>query len=71
MKSLTRLKKKPEYLLISKKMFEITDYAFSEILNNALEHSGSDTIDVKCKRTNKSVDIIDRGIGIYNNIMKI
>ncbi len=68
-----KIKKETGILInLKENVLKITDYAFTEILNNALEHSGSDTIEVKMQRTNEEIrfDIIDRGIGIYNNIMK-
>lgn len=50
----------------------IVDYAFTEMLNNAIEHSRSDTIEVIMTRTKSDVrfDVVDRGIGIFNNIME-
>lgn len=50
----------------------IIDYAFTEMLNNAIEHSSSEKIDLIVTKT--SVDIrftvADQGVGIFNNIMK-
>ena len=50
----------------------IIDYAFTEKLNNAIEHSSSEKIDLIV--TKNSVDICftvaDQGVGIFNNIMK-
>jgi len=50
----------------------IIDYSFTEMLNNAIEHSKSEKIDVVIMRT--AIDIrftvTDRGIGIFNNIME-
>lgn len=50
----------------------IVEYAFLEMLNNAIEHSQSKRIEVWMKRYPESVDFIvdDHGIGIFNNIMK-
>lgn len=50
----------------------IIDYAFTEMLNNAIEHSTSEKIDVLIMRTATDVrfTVADRGIGIFNNIMK-
>jgi anti-sigma regulatory factor (Ser/Thr protein kinase)/predicted transcriptional regulator len=50
----------------------IVDYAFTEMLNNAIEHSGSEKIDVIMARTGTELQfhVMDRGIGIFNNIMK-
>ncbi len=50
----------------------IIDYAFTEMLNNAIEHSSSEKIDMIVTKT--SVDIrftvADQGVGIFNNIMQ-
>lgn len=50
---------------------EILDYAFTEMLNNAIEHSGSEKIEIRVKRTKEDIrfEIIDRGVGIYKHIM--
>jgi DNA-binding Lrp family transcriptional regulator len=51
---------------------DILDYAFSEMLNNALEHSRSKRIDVQMGRTSRGVTfrVRDYGVGILRNIMK-
>ncbi len=51
---------------------DIFSYAFTEILNNAIEHSGSPVVDILVFRNGEhlSFDISDKGIGIFNNIMK-
>ena len=51
---------------------EIITYAFTEMLNNAIEHSGSSTIDVLVRKTGErlSFDVSDRGVGIFRNIMR-
>ena len=48
------------------------DYAFTEMLNNAIEHSTAQKIDVVIMRTATAIrfTVADRGIGIFNNIMK-
>jgi len=50
----------------------ILDYAFTEMLNNAIEHSQSKKIIIKAQKTDKSInfEIIDHGIGIFKNIMR-
>jgi anti-sigma regulatory factor (Ser/Thr protein kinase) len=60
------------YERISPNTAEIFTYAFTEILNNAIEHSGSGMIDILVMRDVKalSFDISDKGVGIFNNIMK-
>ncbi len=50
----------------------ILDYAFTEMLNNAIEHSRSKKIEIFFRRRENriSFDVIDKGIGIFNNIMQ-
>lgn len=45
-------------------------YAFTEMLNNAIEHSQSKAIDVSITRTNNSLvfNIRDFGIGVFRNV---
>jgi anti-sigma regulatory factor (Ser/Thr protein kinase)/predicted transcriptional regulator len=58
---------------VSDNVSSIVDYAFTEMLNNAIEHSTSEKIDVVIIKTATDIrfTVIDRGIGIFNNIMKI
>ncbi|MBD3277525.1 MAG: DUF4325 domain-containing protein [Candidatus Aegiribacteria sp.] len=53
-------------------VYRILNYAFTEMLNNAIEHSGSDKIRVEMERRKTSVcfEVRDWGIGIYRNIME-
>jgi anti-sigma regulatory factor (Ser/Thr protein kinase) len=48
----------------------ITDYSFTEMVNNAIEHSGSEFIKIKIEKADDIIrfEVIDRGVGIYNNI---
>ena len=48
----------------------ILDYAFTEMLNNAIEHSNSEKIEITMEKSrfNISFQVIDKGIGIFNNI---
>lgn len=48
----------------------IWEYAFSEMMNNAIEHSGYQTIHYKIKKDclYSEIVIIDDGIGIFKNI---
>ncbi len=50
----------------------IVEYGFTEMVNNAIEHSQSDSIDVTMTRSlrNISFAVRDRGIGVFNNIMR-
>ena len=49
----------------------ILEYAFTEMLNNAIEHSGSSKIKVIMKRDDKTVrfDVVDWGVGIFEKII--
>ncbi|MBU4298956.1 DUF4325 domain-containing protein [Patescibacteria group bacterium] len=50
---------------------KILEYAFTEMLNNAIEHSESRQIEILMKRDSViRFDVIDKGIGIFNNIME-
>ena len=57
---------------IAGNVYSTLDYAFTEMLNNAIEHSTSEKIDVVVMRTATDIRfmVADRGIGIFNNIMK-
>lgn len=57
---------------LSDSVSSILDYAFTEMLNNAIEHSQSEKIDVIMNKTVADVrfTVTDRGIGIFNNIMQ-
>jgi anti-sigma regulatory factor (Ser/Thr protein kinase)/predicted transcriptional regulator len=50
----------------------IVDYAFTEMFNNAIEHSSSEKIDLMMMKTATDIrfTVADRGVGIFNNIMK-
>jgi anti-sigma regulatory factor (Ser/Thr protein kinase) len=50
----------------------IMHYAFTEMLNNAIEHSRSEKIIVKIKRDKKVIlfTIADQGVGIFNNMIR-
>ena len=57
---------------VASNIVSIFEYAFTEMLNNAIEHSQSDKIDIVVLRTEKDIRfaIADKGIGIFNNIRK-
>ena len=55
---------------LTKNATEILYYAFTEMLNNAIDHSGSNFVDIDL-RINKIgivTEIIDKGIGAFENI---
>jgi anti-sigma regulatory factor (Ser/Thr protein kinase) len=51
---------------------EVLQYAFTEMLNNAIEHSGSRFIDVELcvNEASLAADVVDKGIGAFENIRK-
>ena len=57
---------------LSQKIVQILNYAFTEMLNNAIEHSKSRVIEVSMKKEETMVhfDVVDKGMGIFNNIRK-
>ncbi len=57
---------------VAKNVSSIVDYAFTEMLNNAIEHSTSEKIDVVIMKTATDIrfTVADRGVGIFNNIRK-
>lgn len=50
----------------------IFSYAFSEMLNNAIDHSKSGNIAISVNKRGKIIEFVvdDFGIGVFNNIMK-
>lgn len=50
----------------------IFDYAFSEMLNNAIEHSKSKIIEVEVSKRNHYLQFVvrDFGIGVFRNVMQ-
>lgn len=56
---------------ISANVCRIVEYAFTEMLNNAMEHSKSEDVKIMMKRENGLIrfDVIDKGIGIFENII--
>lgn len=57
---------------LPKNILSILDYGFSEMLNNAIVHSGSKKIEIKMERDKNGVcfEVKDWGVGIFNNLMK-
>jgi len=60
------------FIGLNKNVDSILNYAFTEMLNNAIEHSQSEEIEIRFKRKKDIIqfEVIDFGIGIFNNIMK-
>lgn len=57
---------------ISKNAIEILGYGFTEMLNNAIDHSDAENANVRLIQTAKSVivEIEDHGIGVFRNIQQ-
>jgi len=60
------------FLNLPKNVSNIVNYAFTEMLNNAIEHSESEKIEIKIQRNAPDIrfEVRDWGIGIFNNIIK-
>lgn len=56
---------------LSDNVGRIVEYAFSEMLNNAIEHSQSPLVSVSMSRGDETLSflVVDRGVGIFRNIM--
>lgn len=69
---LARLKQETGIFMgMSENVRHIVDYAFTEMLNNALEHARSKHIRVSMRRTASAAvfEVRDLGIGVFNNVM--
>lgn len=60
------------FLNLPRNVVSIIDYAFTEMLNNAIEHSGSEKINVTVAKVDSNIqfNVNDQGIGIFKNIMQ-
>lgn len=60
------------FIGLKKSIVDILDYAFTEMLNNAIEHSKSKKILVQMNRIDKLVEfkVVDWGVGIFYDIRK-
>ena len=63
---------KPMLISYSENVRNICNYGFTEIFNNAIDHSGGTSIFVNVKVDEKNVNIIimDNGVGIFQKIQK-
>jgi len=59
------------FLTMPKNVISIIEYAFTEMLNNAIEHSNSEKIEINIFRDNQNIKfkVIDKGVGIFNHLM--
>ncbi len=57
---------------LSDQTYRIVQYAFTEMVNNAIEHSGAKSVRVSVRFSFGSLcfTVIDRGIGVFENIKK-
>lgn len=57
---------------LSENIQSILFYAFTEMLNNAIEHSQSENIEIEIRkeRSNLTFIVNDFGIGVFRNVMK-
>jgi anti-sigma regulatory factor (Ser/Thr protein kinase) len=55
---------------VSENISRIVEYGFTEMLNNAIDHSHSKTVQVRMMRTAEDIrfSVTDKGIGIFRNI---
>ena len=62
------------FLNLHKNTVQILNYSFTEMLNNAIEHSKSKTVEIFMEKeddmTAIKFEVIDEGVGIFNNIKK-
>lgn len=58
--------------LLSENCYKIVNYAFTEMLNNAIDHSRSKNVKVKlrCLNGEFGFEVIDHGIGVFESIRK-
>jgi len=62
----------PKLTILPENIQSIFTFAFSEMFNNAIEHSGSKVIGVEVELNNNKLSFIveDSGVGVFRNIMK-
>jgi anti-sigma regulatory factor (Ser/Thr protein kinase) len=55
---------------VPKNVRDLFEFGFTEMLNNAIDHSRSERIDVECRRSDTAATFVvrDFGIGIFNNV---
>ena len=63
---------KPMVLACSNNVYEICAYGFTEIFNNAIDHSKGTTIftDIEIANNTLTIRIMDNGVGIFKKIQK-
>jgi anti-sigma regulatory factor (Ser/Thr protein kinase) len=60
----------PHLKTVSQNVLQVCQYGLTEMVNNAIEHSGSSAIKIKLSKDEENVrlDVIDYGIGIFKKI---
>lgn len=63
-------KRLPQLESLKENVYSIFEYAFDEMMNNAIEHSGSEYIEIEVEVTEKHLRFIirDSGVGAFQNI---
>ncbi len=58
------------FLDVNENIHKIFSFAFTEMLNNAIDHSHSKKITIECRRTTTAITFIvrDFGVGIFKNV---
>lgn len=58
---------------LPKNIENICSYGFTEMLNNAVDHSGGQDVGIRVERTKESIriSIVDDGEGIFNHIKRV
>ncbi len=58
------------FLDVRDNVYKILRFAFTEMLNNAIDHSRSKKIEIDCRRTTTAITFVvrDFGIGIFKNV---
>lgn len=57
---------------VHENVLQLVRHGFTEMLNNAIDHSRSEMVEIDCRRTDTAITFVirDRGIGIFNNVRK-
>ncbi len=71
-KALTRIRQENLFKETAENIRSILEYALSEMINNAIEHSQSKSIYIKITKDEKKISFIvrDYGVGVFKNVMK-
>jgi anti-sigma regulatory factor (Ser/Thr protein kinase)/biotin operon repressor len=58
------------FLDVKDNIHQIVRHGFTEMVNNAIDHSHSERVEIDCRKTDTAITFIvrDSGIGIFNNV---